>query len=170
MNTWKWIEGYNGLYDVNELGQVRTHIRTKVPKLIKISRDQRGYLFVRLTREKKATSKWLHRIVAKAFCPNPALRKEVNHLDGNKNNVAASNLEWVTRSQNIRHAYDHGLIVHVGQRGEASHRTHLTDKMVKEMRQLYDEREVTQKELATKYGISPLTAHRIIRRLSWTHI
>lgn len=52
----------------------------------------------------------LHRAIACTFCENPNGYKEVNHKDGNKKNNCASNLEWVTRSMNVKHAWDNGLI------------------------------------------------------------
>ena len=55
----------------------------------------------------------VHRIVAKCFCPNPHGYNEVNHIDGNKLNNDASNLEWCSRVENVRHAYRTGLITRV---------------------------------------------------------
>ena len=52
----------------------------------------------------------VHRVVAQCFIPNPMRLPQVNHIDGNKLNNNASNLEWVTQSENIQHAYDNGLM------------------------------------------------------------
>lgn len=52
--------------------------------------------------------KYIHRIVAEAFIPNPHGYKEVNHKDLNKKNCEVSNLEWCSRQQNLQHSYDHG--------------------------------------------------------------
>ncbi len=62
-------------------------------------------------RVKKGKSIPFHRIVAKAFIPNPENKPEVNHIDGNTMNNKVTNLEWVTRSENIQHAWDTGLCV-----------------------------------------------------------
>ena len=51
-----------------------------------------------------------HRIIAESFIPNPYNKTQINHIDGVKSNCMASNLEWVTQSENIKHAYDNGLM------------------------------------------------------------
>lgn len=65
----------------------------------------RGYLMTKLSRRAIA----VHRAVALAWIPNPMCASDVNHIDGDKNNNDASNLEWCSRSENIRHALDTGL-------------------------------------------------------------
>lgn len=72
--------------------------------------DRVGYLTVRLSREGKSYTKYLHRLLAEAFIPNPMGLKYVNHKDGNVRNNQLNNLEWVSHAQNIQHAYDTGLI------------------------------------------------------------
>jgi len=70
-----------------------------------IYKSDRGYL--KITKNGKSVS--VHRLVAQAFLPNPLALPEVNHKDGNKENNAVTNLEWCTRSQNMKHAYASGL-------------------------------------------------------------
>ena len=70
-----------------------------------------GYLSVYVkNKDGKYRYCYVHRLVAQAFIPNPENKKEVNHLDGNKLNNCVDNLEWVTREENIRHAFDNELI------------------------------------------------------------
>jgi hypothetical protein len=169
MEQWKWAPNFEGRYEVSTEGRVRSYLRGK-PKLLALTHDPRGYIPLNLVGDGFHKRYWLHRLVAETFIPNPSGRKEINHKNGIKSDCRVTNLEWVSRSQNIRHAYEKGLIPTIGQRGARNFNTKLTEEKVIEMRRLYDERELTQKELAAMYQVSHLTAHRILRHLSWTHI
>ena len=68
------------------------------------------YIAVQWYENKEHKLAYVHRLVAEAFVPNPNRKKEVNHIDDNKQNNAASNLEWATRRENTIHAYANGLI------------------------------------------------------------
>jgi hypothetical protein len=70
-----------------------------------------GYRFVGLRNHEGLHYEMVHRLVAKAFIPNPKCRDEVNHKNGNKDDNDVANLEWVTRSENARHAVATGLMV-----------------------------------------------------------
>ena len=70
-----------------------------------------GYLCVTILNKKGRMKFLVHRLVAQAFIPNPGNKPCVNHLDGNKSNNDISNLEWVTYSENIAHAYRTGIRV-----------------------------------------------------------
>jgi hypothetical protein len=72
--------------------------------------DRGGYYTVRLHRGKKCYTKFLHRLLAEAFIPNPQDKGFVNHRDGDKLNNSLSNLEWSTHPENIFHAYSIGLV------------------------------------------------------------
>lgn len=103
---WKKIDYYEN-YSVSVIGQVRNDDTGR----IKAIRVKKGYCFVGLCRF--AHKKWvsLHRLVAIAFVENPEGKREVNHKDGDKLNNKAENLEWSTRTENIRHAIMTGLSV-----------------------------------------------------------
>ncbi|MGG3450231.1 NUMOD4 domain-containing protein [Domibacillus aminovorans] len=105
--TWKDVPGYEGLYKVSESGEI---LGLKRNKLLKPYIDMSGYLVYALSKKCKAKHIKAHRIVAIAFVDNPMKKPQVNHIDGNKLNNHISNLEWVTASENIRHAFDNGLI------------------------------------------------------------
>lgn len=111
MEVWKDIKGYEGAYQVSNLGNVKS-LRREHP-VNKCCRDrilkpqtQRGYSRVMLW--SGVDSRWesVHRLVAEAFLQNPENKQQVNHIDGNKRNNCVSNLEWVTPSENVRHSFD----------------------------------------------------------------
>lgn len=68
-----------------------------------------GYLQVQIMRKGKRYTRYVHRLVAECFIPNPNGHKEINHIDGNKSNNHVENLEWCSHSENLKHAYRTGL-------------------------------------------------------------
>lgn len=113
---WKDIEGYEGLYQVSNLGNVKSlsfgarNIRkSNVAKFLKQSPTNCGYYKVELYNNGERKMMYVHRLVALAFIPNPEQKSQVNHIDGDKSNNVASNLEWVSSRENLKHATDTGL-------------------------------------------------------------
>lgn len=116
---WRDIKGYEGLYQVSNMGNVKSlsrkvkclnnKYRTINGKVLKIMQMNNGYLFVGLWKNNKTERKLVHRIVAETFIPNPENKPEVNHIDGDKHNNNVENLEWCTRSYNTLHSYTIGL-------------------------------------------------------------
>lgn len=104
-NDWKAVDGFHDCY-VNKNGNV-SNSDGFVLKARPIG--LRGYLAVRICRNGKTKILYVHRLVAEAFIPNPENKPVVNHIDGNKLNNDFTNLEWVTWSENLQHAYDLGL-------------------------------------------------------------
>ena len=102
---WKDIKGYEGRYQVSNLGRVRTCIsQFAEQEFLSISptHDKR-YLRTFLYKNGKRNFFSVHRLVAQAFIPNPDNKPQVNHIDGNRWNNTASNLEWATPLENTRH-------------------------------------------------------------------
>lgn len=96
---WKCIDGYEGLYQISNFGNVKKEGRFLFPS------QANGYLNIALHKNKKSQNKAIHQLVASAFIKNPYKRKEVNHKDGNRSNNYVDNLEWVSHSDNILHSY-----------------------------------------------------------------
>ncbi len=92
-------------YTIREDGQVRS----RFGRTIKPQFDRSGYVRVELWVDGAGKKHLLHRLLARAFIPNPGGKPQVNHIDGDKSNNALYNLEWVTQSENQKHAYDLGL-------------------------------------------------------------
>lgn len=102
-------------YLISNLGNVKSKARLIISidgktyrrkeKLLKPKKHKDGYLFVQLTKNKKRSNLYIHRLVAQAFISNPENKPMVNHKDGNKRNNCIENLEWVTAKENAVHAY-----------------------------------------------------------------
>ena len=111
---WKDIAGYEGDYQVDECGNVKscerdTHGKHINEKIIHGGMYSNGYRFVCLRKDGKSSNKSIHRLVAMCFVPNPNNLPLVNHIDGDKLNNHASNLEWCDAKQNLHHAVKMGL-------------------------------------------------------------
>ena len=104
MEVWEKVSN-NSNYLVSNTGRVRRVGSDKDHSV----RDSKGYLVTDLYQDGKRSTARVHRLVAEEFVPNPDGKPEINHKDGNKRNNNASNLEWVTKKENSRHAWDNGL-------------------------------------------------------------
>lgn len=118
----KDISGYKGLYQISNLGRVKRLARKQphavygtmdVKEIILSPGKSAGYWSVSLTKNGEMKSIRVHRLICEAFIPNPEGKDCVNHIDGNKLNNSIENLEWVTYSENHKHAFRTGLKKHV---------------------------------------------------------
>jgi hypothetical protein len=108
IEEWKDVPGYEGLYEISDLGNVKS---TYSNKILKPSADRYGYVRFSATKNKKQKTLRIHRLVAELFVPNQNNLPQVNHIDGIKLNCTKLNLEWSTDSNNKLHAYASGLMV-----------------------------------------------------------
>lgn len=109
---WKDIKGYEGLYQISNLGRIkslereiiRQHSTTMLlkEKILK-QQNMNGYKFVRLSKNNTIKQYLVHRLVATAFIENPNNYKEINHKDENKSNNKLDNLEWCSHNYNINY-------------------------------------------------------------------
>lgn len=102
IEIWRNIEGYEGLYQVSNLGRVKS-LKFKDERILKCGNNGRGYLFVGLSKHNKVKHHYIHRLVAKAFIPNPDNLPEVNHRDEDKTNNNINNLEWCNHIYNMNY-------------------------------------------------------------------
>lgn len=122
--NWKPIEGFEGIYEVSDMGRVRSLDRYieragagkvggggtmfRKGKVLKTTKQREGYELVMLCHHCKEYVFPVHRLVAKAFCENPHNYKTVDHINRIRSDNRAENLEWVTQSENNKRAYERG--------------------------------------------------------------
>jgi hypothetical protein len=110
MEEWKDVVGYEGRYQVSDIGRVRSVPRKENRNMdIILSPYQGQYPAVNLRKEGNSRTTPIHRIVAEAFIENPDKKRTINHKDGDKYNNCVNNLEWATDSENNQHAFNTGL-------------------------------------------------------------
>lgn len=171
---WQQIKGFEGLYEINELGQVKSlgrekfvfnrgtkYVQKKKEQMLSPLNKKNVYPHVILYDAKGKPSGFkVHRLVAEAFLPNPLMLPLVNHLDGNKHNFKLSNLEWCDYSHNLKHAYDAGLIK------SRYPNAKLKEADVLEIRRLYESGQYTHRKLSKVFGVSRSTIYRNINKIS----
>lgn len=175
--VWKPVVGYEGEYEVSDIGRVRSVARPvrnrwgtetiRSSKLRAIGVKREGYRFVNLFRKQHGKPMYVHRLVAMAFLPNPNDYPQVNHLDGDKSNNRSSNLEWCTGSVNCRHAINENLYDQA--RGESTPMAKVTERDVLEMRRLW-RAGIMQKDIAEKFGVGRKAVTKIVNYQRWKHV
>lgn len=162
---WKPIKDYEGLYEVSNLGRVKS-----LPKMhgnrywnfsliLKENIAYNGYSGVFLQKNKKSTRKSLHRLVAESFIPNPNNLPQVNHKDGNKLNNRVDNLEWCSQSENQIHSRKLGLQKNLkGKDSPSSKKILQYDKFGN-----FIAEHICIKETAEKFGITSGTLSNCLR-------
>jgi len=174
---WKDIDGYEGYYQVSNMGRVRSVDRVVEHnkggycqlkgRLLKLYTTKKGYDRVNLNKNGKIKFFLVHRLVTQAFIPNPESKPQVNHIDGVKTNNNVSNLEWCTPSENIKHSFESGLN---NNKGERHHKSKLKKADVLEIRHRYSEGDRTISKLAKEYSVDFNVVYRIVNNLGWKHI
>ena len=102
---WRDIKGYEGRYQVSSLGNFVSITKRSGRKTMRGSLDTKGYVKITLYKNGARHTQGAHRFVAQAFIPNPENKTQVNHLDGDKQNNAVSNLAWCTNAENQQHKF-----------------------------------------------------------------
>ena len=157
-DDWIPVKGYEGLYEVSSSGHVRS-FHGLYPKLIAISLNNSGYCHVRLSKDKKTKTVYLHRLVAEHFLSNPECKPQVNHLDRDITNNTKENLQWVTAKENKEHSARAGTKF-----------TKLTPEDVIEIRRLRSSTDLSYREIGEKFGVVRSTISEIINGNSWAHV
>lgn len=153
IEEWRPVVGYEGDYEVSNLGRVR-NARTLRLRTCKVNPTTR-YVMIGLYRSMEGQKTLrVHRMVAQAFIPNPDGKGEVNHIDCDRANNAATNLEWATKRENIDHAIAEGRyassVICPWQKITPA------DELL-----IRADRTVKAKVLAERYGVTPYHINRI---------
>lgn len=175
MEVWVPIEGYESAYEVSNLGNVRSiqrlvrhwrgGLKTTVARVLK-PRLVRGYCHVTLQQDGRITQAQVHRLVARAFVSNPLSKRFVNHIDGNKQRNGSDNLEWVTTSENNKHAFSTGLRSAKGERQSSSKLTEADVLLIRERLSLGE----SCASISKDFPVTDRAISRIKRRVVWSHI
>lgn len=175
--VWLEIPWAEGLYQVSNLGRVRSRDRTspnrwgpllRRGKILRAPLDAFGYPLVCLRVNSKAYTKKVHRLVAEAFLgEKPGMT--VNHKDGDKTNNAVSNLEWVSHSENMAHAVRLNLFRTSARNAAIEARAKLSADDVRHIRSAVAGKTATPAELAAHFGVGRDHIYNIVRGRSWAN-
>jgi HNH endonuclease/NUMOD4 motif len=126
LEYWKPVVGFENYYLISNTGKLWS-VRKKLYRVG--FDDTRGYLNVTLSLDDKTYNRRIHRMVIEAFVGHRPTGLDINHIDGNKRNNRISNLEYVTRAENLAHAFKLGLLtpVHQFKTGHIFNRTITVD-------------------------------------------
>lgn len=173
--TWKSVPNYEGLYEVSDLGRVRSldrmincrgnGKRLLKGKVMKFDLNQ-GYHYINLYLNSKCNKFRVHRLIMLVFIGKSYLC--VNHINGIKIDNRLVNLEYCTSKQNTQHAYKTGLIKPLS--GENNNNTKLTRLKVLSILKEYNEETISQKELSKKYLVNKTTINRILNGKIWKEV
>jgi hypothetical protein len=175
---WKDVVGYEGLYQVSNLGRIKSLQKIRLmpisnhkiifaEKIISfyLGKNKDFYPSFRICNHGKIKTVNVHRLVAEAFIPNPENKKEVNHKNGIKTDNRLENLEWCNHSENQLHALKIGLSLCIG---ETHYKTILSEEQVKKIK--YGHKNIKAREISKIYGIHFSTVSAIRRGKTWKNI
>ncbi len=170
---WKKIKEYPN-YAISDWGRVKRIAKdnngqdrnAKIGKILKSAIVTGGYKQIGLFADGERKGFLIHKLVAHYFIGSCPKEKELNHKDADKENNYYGNLEYITHSENMKHAAKNGLM----RWGELHPNTQLVKKQVLKIRRLYNTGNYKQKELARKFNVSCYVIYKIVRNKTWKHL
>lgn len=173
---WRSVQGSGGTYEVSSLGRIRSLTRMVVDTtgrrqvkrgtVLKPRCHSGGYRVVNVLDDGKFKTKFVHSIVADAFIGSRPEGHDVNHIDGDKSNNAASNMEYATRKENMDHAWNLGL---VDNRGECNGQARYTEDQIRKCFELVRSGK-TQREASELSGVSVGMVQQVWTGNRWKHL
>ena len=173
---WVSVLGYEGLYEVSNTGKIKSlrrynpdsgkHGMWYKERIMAINLDKDGYQVVHLSKDGRCKLCKVHRLVLSSF-DRQYCDLQVNHVDGNKENNNLKNLEWVTISENIKHAYKTGL---KSQLGSKNNQSKLIEEEVLEIIELFKTTDLNNREIGDRYSVNDETIRNIRKGRTWTHL
>ncbi len=173
IEEWKDVVGYEGYYQVSNVGRVRRikwYRNTFPGKILKPCLKRKGnayYKYVTLSRDNVVTTFAVHRMEAIVFLGLPIKNKDsVRHLDGNSLNNTITNLKWGTRSENSQDSIRHGTFV--DNAGSKHGMSKLKESLIPIIKQMSNS--MTRRAIANHFGVSTSTIDGIINGKTWKHV
>ncbi len=168
---WKDVIGYEGLYQVSNMGRIKSFHHSATGQILKPQDNGHGYLQITLYGHGRPKQACMHRLVLRAFYGlPPSPDHQGNHKNGIRSDNRLDNLEWMTKSENEKHACRVLGKAPPLVAGETNGQSKLTDEDVIEIRRLYATGEHTQRELGDRFGVDRATIGLIVRRETWKHV
>lgn len=172
------LKNFEGIYEISLTGIVRSTLirraksgRTPSGKPLRQILSRSGYYQIYLRKTVNRASQkpfFIHRLIAINFIPNPENKPCINHINSIRTDNSIANLEWVTYSENNKHAYKFGNQIRTF--GESHNQTKLKENQVLEIRSKYSFRIYTLKRLSKEFNISVGAVQAIVERKTWKHI
>lgn len=167
---WKNIDGYSGVYQVSNMGNVRRLLDDGGVKILHPTLRKDKYMIVGLQRHNRYVNKYVHRLVLETFVGNqPSIEYETRHLDGNPQNNKLNNLRWGTRSENVLDSIEHGTRFQPDVRGSRNGASKLTEFNVRKIKHLINQH-IPPMQIAKQFNISVDLIYSIKAGRVWKHV
>lgn len=166
---WKPVVGFEGLYEVSNRGRIKRikGFRACKDRILKPYANSCGYLLITLCKNGRIKRKLIHRLILEAFIESCPEGKECNHKNGIKTDNRLKNLEWVTKSENIKHKIN--ILGYIFPHGEKQGNSKLITKEILAIRELLQKNH-SQRRLAEWFNVCQATIHEIYTGKIWKHI
>jgi len=166
--VWENIDGYDGIYQISNLGNVKSFKRYSNGKILTPKKDKDGYLEIGLRdNSSKRKSYRVHRLVAIVFIPNPLNLPDINHKDNITCHNNVDNLEWCTKDYNNKYRFTNGNADH---KCENHLKTKLTNEKVKQIYLLGHSGKYTEPEIAKIFNTTRSVVNHIRLGYTWSII